>query len=63
MRLQKNELRLKAFRQASGLPLALRQAALHIRGQLGVAQAFGHADGEVGKHRNQALVLDAVVVN
>jgi hypothetical protein len=61
MRLQKRCRRPKAFRQANRLPLALRQAALCKRVQLGVAQRFTHADGEVWQHRDQALVLGAVV--
>jgi hypothetical protein len=61
MRLQKRWRRPKSFRQANRLPLALRQAGLCKRVQLGMTQRFAHADGEVGQHRDQALVVGAVV--
>lgn len=61
MRLQKRRRWPKAFRQANRLPLALRQAALCKRVQLGVAQRFAHADGEVRQHGDQPLVIRPVV--
>ena len=60
MRLQKCRRRPKPFWQANRLALALRQAGLCKRVQLGVTQRFGHADGEVWQHRDQALVVGAV---
>lgn len=61
MRLQKRRPRPKAFWQADGLAVALGQGALCKRIQLRAAQVFGHADGLVGQHRDQALVIGAVV--
>lgn len=61
MRLQKLRRRPKAFWQADGLAVALGQGGLRKRIQLRAAQVFGHADGEVGQHRDQALAIGAVV--
>ena len=61
MRLQKRCRRPKAFGQADGLTVALSQGGLRKQVQVRAAQVFSDADGEVRQHRDQALVLGAVV--